>query len=298
MTLGRLRVRLTLWYAGTFAVILLLLGAGIFVAIGIQVRSRLDASLLAATSAVVRATHDLEAERSAGRAADAVEELRIPDRDLYLFDSSARPITPPSADDWIAAAAKVAARAGHADTVRATDNHELRLHAERFVTPSGATYIAAAVAERPAIVDQYAWLIGTFGAAALIAIVLVVLGGFLLARQSTAPVERSMEQMRRFMGHAAHELRAPGPVLRARSESGLAPPRDPPRDAAAFQTIEREAERMGEIVADLLTLARADSGELPVGRQSLYLDDVASQAVEAARTLAERRGVKIGRAHV
>src|SRR5204863_357669 len=47
------------------------------------------------------------------------------------------------------------------------------------------------------------------------------------------------------------------------------------------------------IVADLLTLARADSGELPVSRQSLYLDDVASQAVEAARTLAERRGVTL-----
>ena len=291
MTLGRLRVRLTLWYAGTFAVILLLLGAGIFVAIGIQISRRLDASLVAATSAVVRATHDLEAERAAGRAADAVEELRIPDRDLYLFDSTARPITPPTADDWIAAAAKTAARAGHADTVRATDDHELRLHAERFVTPSGATYIAAAVAERPAIVDQYAWLIGTFGAAALIAIVLVVLGGFLLARQSTAPVERSMEQMRRFMADAAYELRTPVAILRARSEVALAHPRDPAADAAAFQTIELEAERLGSIVGDLLTLARADAGELPVVRESLYLDDVASQAVEAARALAEQKGV-------
>src|SRR2546430_2744237 len=87
-------------------------------------------------------------------------------------------------------------------------------------------------------------------------------------------------------------------TLPTRSEVALAPPRDPAGDTAAFQAIEREAERMGEIVADLLTLARADSGELPVGRQSLYLDDVAAQAVEAARTLAERRGVKIGRAHV
>jgi len=73
VTLSRLRVRLTLWYAGTFAVILLLLGAGIFLAIGIQVSRRLDASLAAATAAVIRATHDLEAERAAGRASDAVE---------------------------------------------------------------------------------------------------------------------------------------------------------------------------------------------------------------------------------
>src|SRR3989442_6127833 len=112
MTLSRLRVRLTVWYAGTFAVILLLLGAGIFLAIGIQVSSRLDASLIAATSAVIRATHDLEAEPAAGRAADAVEELHIPDRDLYFFDSTGRPITPPSVDDWIVAAASVASKSG------------------------------------------------------------------------------------------------------------------------------------------------------------------------------------------
>ena len=293
MTLSRLRVRLTVWYAGTFAVILLLLGAGIFLAIGIQVSSRLDASLVAATSAVIRATHDLEAERAAGRAADAVEELHIPDRDLYLFDSTARPITPPSADDWIVAAARLAAKSGRADTDRTSGERELRLHATRFVTPSGTTYIAAAVAERPAIVDQYAWLIGTFGAAALFGIVLVVVGGFVLARQSTLPIERSMEQMRRFMADAAHELRTPVAILRARSEVALAHARDPAGDAAAFQMIEREADRMGSIVGDLLTLARADAGDLPVVREPLYLDDVASQAVEAARALAERKGVTL-----
>src|SRR2546422_5365731 len=293
MTLSRLRVRLTVWYAGTFAVILLLLGAGIFLAIGIQVSSRLDASLIAATSAVIRATHDLEAERAAGRAADAVEELHIPDRDLYLFDSTARPITPPSVDDWIVGAARVAAKSGHADTQHTSGERELRLHATRFVTPSGTTYIAAAVAERPAIVDQYAWLIGTFGAAALFGIVLVVVGGFVLARQSTVPVERSMEQMRRFMADAAHELRTPATILRTRTELALAQPRDATGDTAAFQTIEREADRLGGIVGDLLTLARADAGERKVVRASLYLDDVVSQAVASARTLAERKGVAL-----
>src|SRR2546428_12865038 len=127
MTLSRLRVRLTLWYAGTFAVILLLLGAGIFLAIGIQVSRRLDVSLVAATSAVIRATHDLEAERAAGRAAAAVEELYIPDRDLYLFDSTARPLTPPSVDDWIVAAATVAAKSRHAGTTHASGGTRLRM---------------------------------------------------------------------------------------------------------------------------------------------------------------------------
>jgi signal transduction histidine kinase len=165
------------------------------------------------------------------------------------------------------------------------------LHGERFTGRSGTTYVAVAVAARPNIREQYASLIGIFGAAALAALVLVAVGGFLLAGESTAPVERSMEQMRRFMADAAHELRTPIAVLRARTELSLARPRDPESDATAFRLIERETDRLGSIVADLLTLARADAGELPIAREALYLDDVAAQAVEAARALADRKGI-------
>ncbi|HLZ45118.1 MAG TPA: ATP-binding protein [Gemmatimonadales bacterium] len=296
MTLGRLRVRLTLWYAATLIVILLLLGGGLFVAIGVQVTRRLDASLIQATAAIKTATAELETERARGLPADAVEELQIPDRALYLFDAAGKPVTPPRTDVWIDSAARVVAVSGTSRVNvqrRATDGRQLRLHAERFTTPSGVLYIAAAVAERPQIADQYASLIGTFGAAALVGLLLVVAGGFLLARQSTIPVERSMEQMRRFMADAAHELRTPVTLLRTRTELALAQPRDPAGDAAAFQAIEREADRLGGIVNDLLLLARADTGERRVVRASLFLDDVASQAVAAVRALAERKGVSL-----
>jgi len=294
VTLGRLRVRLTLWYAATLAIILLLLGAGVFVAIGVQVARRLDTSLIAATAAVKTATAELEAERAAGRPADAVEELQIPDRSLYLFDATGKALTPPRVAAWIDTAARSAALSGRVNLQRqAPDGGQFRLHAERFTTPSGTSYVAAAVAERPQIADQYAWLIGTFGAATLGALILVIAGGSLLARQSTVPVERSMEQMRRFMADAAHELRTPVTLLRTRTEVALAQPRDPAGDAAAFQAIEREADRLGGIVGDLLMLAHADAGERRVVRGALYLDDVASHAVAAARALAERKGVSL-----
>ena len=294
MTLGRLRVRLTLWYAATFTFILVLLGAGLFLAIGTQVSRRIDASLAAATDAIVRATHDWETERAAGVSSDAVEELNIPDRDLYLFDANGGAITPPTADAWVADAARAAARIGRNDVQRTIANgHEDRLHAERFTGRSGTTYVAVAVAGRPNFREQYASLIGIFGGAALAALVLVAVGGFLLARQSTIPVERSMDQMRRFMADAAHELRTPVTILRARTELALGHDRDAAADTAAFQSIEREAARIGGIVGDLLTLARADAGERQVARGSLYLDDVAAEAVAAARALAERKGVTL-----
>ena len=295
-SLAHLRVRLTLWYAGTFALILLLLGAGLFVSIRVQISRRLDASLEDATAAVMRATRDLEAERAAGAAADAVEELHIPDLTLYLFDAGGRPITPPQADEWEQAAAREAARSGRVDVqrrARGAADRENRLHAVRFTTPSGTAYVAAAVVERPHIGEQYASLIGTFAMAALAALVLVAAGGFVLARKSTIPLERSMEQTRRFMADAAHELRTPVAILRARAEVTLAHARDSARDETALRAIEQEADQLGAIVGDLLTLARADAGERPVARELLYLDDLAAEAVEAARALAERKGVTL-----
>jgi signal transduction histidine kinase len=294
MTLGRLRVRLTLWYAATLALILLLLGAGLFLAIGTQVSRRLDVSLVSATEAIKGATHDLEAEQAAGGAADAVEELYIPDRELFLFDANGRPITPTEADTWIVDAAQAAATNGTVDAEHViSGRHPRRLHAERFTGGSGKAYVAAAVADRPNLREQYASLIGIFGAAALAALLLVAGGGFMLARQSTIPVERSMEQMRRFMADAAHELRTPVTILRTRTELALAQPREATGDTAAFQAIVREADRLGGIVGDLLTLARADAGERKVVRASLYLDDIVSQVVASARALAERKSVAL-----
>jgi signal transduction histidine kinase len=285
-----------LWYAGTFALILLLLGAGLFFSIRLQISRRLDASLAGATAAVMRATRDLEAERAAGQPADAVEELRIPDRDLYLLDANGRPITPPQADEWVQAAARAAARTGRTNVQRHSTgavDHEVRLHAERFTAPSGTAYVAAAVAERPEIEEQYASVIGTFAGAALAALVLVTAGGLVLARKSTIPVERSMEQTRRFMADAAHELRTPVAILRARAEVALAHARDPSRDETALRAIERETDHLGTIVGDLLTLARADAGERPTAHELVYLDDLAAEAVEAARALAERKDVAL-----
>src|SRR5437763_826127 len=130
-------------------------------------------------------------------------------------------------------------------------------------------------------------------AAALAALLLVIGGGSLLVRKSSAPIERSMEQMRRFMADAAHELRAPVTILRTRAEVALGQDRDAPRDAVTFQAIEREATRLGQVVGDLLTLARADAGERPIAQVPLYLDDVAAEAVDAVRTLAEQKQVQV-----
>jgi len=292
--LSALRLRLTLWYTGTFGLILLLLGGGLFLVIRSQVSQRLDTSLADATAALERAAEirEIESTKASGDVVDAVDELHIPDRSLYLLDGSGVPIKPAHAEPWVIAAAGQAAKRGTADQDTNTPR-ELRLHAERFTVGSGKTYIAAVVANRGELEGQYASLIWAFGIGALVAVVLVAAGGYVLVRQSTAPVEGAMEHMRRFMADAAHELRTPVTVLRTRAEVALQQRRDPDDYERTLQSIAREAERLAALVGDLLLLARADAGERLLRREPLFLDDVALDAAGAARVMAEPRGVTL-----
>ena len=293
--LARLRLRLTAWYAATFGLILLLLGGGLFLAIRTQISHQLDRSLRQATTALMQAARirEVESRTASGAVVDAVDELHIPDRSLYLMLPDGTPVKPPQAEAWIRDAVRQAGQTGHADLERpARHDRTLRLHAERF-TVLGKTYVGAAIADVAELENQFAALIAVFGAAALVGLVLVAAGGWLLVRKSTAPVEQTMETMRRFMADAAHELRTPIAVLRGQAEVTLQRDRERPEYAEALRRIEREAERLGATVEDLLTLARADAGERPIVRERVFLDDLALDAATAARALAVGRGVNL-----
>lgn len=294
--LARLRLQLTAWYAGVFTLVLVLLGAGLFLTIRHQMTRHLDRSLRAAAAALEEAARIRETERAGarGQVVDAVDELHIPDRSLYLLDADFRPVKPAELPDWIRDAARGAADARNGyRNVEAPDGRELRAYAERFASAGGTTYVAAVVSDRGELEDDYASLIAAFGGATLAAILLVGGGGYLLVRKSTAPIERSMAHMRRFMADAAHELRTPIAILRTQAEVALTRPRESERDRTAFQSIERESARVGRIVGDLLTLARADAGERPIAREPLYLDDAAAEAVDAVRTLAQSKQIQV-----
>src|SRR5881397_2739532 len=113
--LARLRLQLTAWYAGVLTLVLVLLGAGLFVTIHQQVAGHLDRSLRAAAAALEGAARIRETERAAARGAvvDAVDELHIPDRSLYLLDEKERPIKPAEAPGWVLEATHQAVRSKH-----------------------------------------------------------------------------------------------------------------------------------------------------------------------------------------
>ncbi|MFD5079099.1 ATP-binding protein [Streptomyces sp. NPDC058371] len=89
----------------------------------------------------------------------------------------------------------------------------------------------------------------------------------------------SEERLRSFAADASHELRTPVASVRGHAELALLHPEPvPPKVTRALERIAAESARMGEMVDDLLLLARLDAGRplerLPVDLTRLVLDSV------------------------
>jgi two-component system OmpR family sensor kinase len=122
-----------------------------------------------------------------------------------------------------------------------------------------------------------------------------VLNG-LLARleQAFEQEQRSAERQRQFMADASHELRTPVAALSSVADVALArADRDPGELREALDVVRGEGRRLGRLVDDLLLLARADAGELPVRREQLFLEELLQDSVRAARGLATSRRVTL-----
>jgi len=100
-------------------------------------------------------------------------------------------------------------------------------------------------------------------------------------------LEASFERQRRFIADASHELRTPVAILRGESEVTLSrPDRSPAEYRQALSILRDESQRLAHIVEDLFTLTRADAGQYPIAPRDFYLDELASDVLRHARSLA------------
>jgi len=99
----------------------------------------------------------------------------------------------------------------------------------------------------------------------------------------------SEARLRRFVADASHELRTPLTSIRGYAELYR---QDPGSVAQGMARIEGEATRMGELVEDLLLLARLDQG-LALRVEPVDLSALAAEAVAAARVVAPGRVIEL-----
>jgi two-component system OmpR family sensor kinase len=103
-------------------------------------------------------------------------------------------------------------------------------------------------------------------------------------------LDAALARERRLLSDASHELRTPLTVLRTGIQVALRRERDVEELRAALESAEHEAGRVTRIAEDLLVVARADQGRLPLRREALDTGELLEAAVLRARPAAEEAG--------
>lgn len=97
-------------------------------------------------------------------------------------------------------------------------------------------------------------------------------------------LETGNERQRRFVGDASHELRSPLATIRAAHEIAALHP-DSSDPAATGRDVLAELDRLDDLVADLLLLARADEHGLALRRVDVDLEDLLDDEADRLRKL-------------
>jgi two-component system OmpR family sensor kinase len=100
--------------------------------------------------------------------------------------------------------------------------------------------------------------------------------------RSRAVEQEAVAKERRFIADASHELRTPLTILKSEIEVALQEQRSAAELRAALASSGEEADRLVRLAEDLLVLARADEGRLPIAPERVdvreLLDGIASRA--------------------
>jgi len=86
-----------------------------------------------------------------------------------------------------------------------------------------------------------------------------------------ARIDTSLQNEHRFVDNASHELRTPLTILKTELDLALARPRDRAELVASLRSASDEADRLSRLADQLLTISRAQQGQLPVLRRPIPL---------------------------
>jgi signal transduction histidine kinase len=100
--------------------------------------------------------------------------------------------------------------------------------------------------------------------------------------QTLSRLENQFHTQKRFMADVGHELRTPLTVIKG--NVGLM--RRMGADEESLSGIESEVDRLTRLVGDLLLLAQAESGKLPLDRRLVEMDTLLLEALQQMRVLA------------
>ena len=106
-------------------------------------------------------------------------------------------------------------------------------------------------------------------------------------------LQSSFDRERRFTADAAHELRTPLTALKGRIGVTLSQPRGPAEYSDSLQEMERQVDRLIRLSGDLLFMARLDQGKVQRREDPIALDGLLAAVVDQVRSLAEAKSITL-----
>ncbi len=292
--LERMRWRLTLGYAGIFALILSLLG--ITAVIGFSRELTIQQDILLTQEAKDQTSNLLEGENREILASGSAEFSwvaldpggRVTDRD----PSAATLGTLGLPDDDLAARALEEGEAVFA-TIRGPRGG-VRVVSMPMREESGE--VVGVIQYARSLQDVRGTLyrllvvllplgIGGLG--------LAILGGRFMAGRALRPVRNSFERQRAFVADASHELKTPLTLIRADAEVVLYRNSLNQEDRKLMEHALAETDRMGAVLSDLLLVARLDAGKLEVVKKPFDLVGLLTEEAERFGPRAASKDIRL-----
>lgn len=111
--------------------------------------------------------------------------------------------------------------------------------------------------------------------------------GVLVVLQDVTEEVRTQQIRREFVAHASHELKSPVASLQVLSEAIVQSAKDDPEAAATFASkLSAEADRLGQLIADLLDLSRLEE-ESTLAKEPVDMTSVVRKEIADAERLAQ-----------
>lgn len=130
-------------------------------------------------------------------------------------------------------------------------------------------------------------------------VILVISGslGYILAGRTLSPIQKMLEEQKRFVGDASHELRTPLTALKAMLEVGL---RDKNMDITEARKLISESieetDKLKNLSDSLLELARENSNGQKLIVEKIKVTEIVAEAVKKVEVGANKKKIKIIRA--
>ena len=106
-------------------------------------------------------------------------------------------------------------------------------------------------------------------------------------------LEDAFQRQRQFTADSSHELRTPLTAIKGQIDVALQRQRNPAAYRDVLQAVNEEVDRLIRLVGSLLTLARADAGQIPIACEAVNLPDLVAGAIEQVRDAAAQQDIDI-----